>query len=187
MYSNAAGDTYDFTTYLSRVDATWRSKLGFGDTVAFPTGLAANGNSGATALLESNNGAIAYVGVAYLISHRLPAAAIEDAAGRYEYPEPEQHRGRGRQRYHGAGGRRRQIVYPPRRGAHAAYPISTFSYAIVSTAAGAATRAALRDWILYAIGAGQSFGENLDFAPLPSIRDQGRQGRRPRLRALTRR
>jgi ABC-type phosphate transport system substrate-binding protein len=36
--------------------------------------------------LESTNGALAYAGASYLIAHRLPAAAIQNSAGKYEYP-----------------------------------------------------------------------------------------------------
>ena len=56
------------------------------------------------------------------------------------------------------------IVNPPRR-AKSAYPISTFTYAIVPT--NAAQGALLRSFIDYALGAGQRFGPSLDFAPLP--------------------
>jgi phosphate ABC transporter phosphate-binding protein len=86
LSANASGDTYVFTQYLSRVSAAWRAKVVTGDTVSFPAGLSTNGNAGVTALLQSTNGAIGYVGAAYLITHRLPAAAIQNAAGNYEYP-----------------------------------------------------------------------------------------------------
>lgn len=39
---------------------------------------------------------------------------------------------------------------------------------MVSTAATPARKAALKDWIGFAVGAGQRFGEGLDFAPIPS-------------------
>src|SRR6202042_1630020 len=84
--ANASGDTSVFTQYLSKISSAWRAKVGTGDTVSFPTGVSSNGNAGVTALLQSTNGAIGYVGAAYLIAHKLPAAAIQNAAGNYEYP-----------------------------------------------------------------------------------------------------
>jgi phosphate transport system substrate-binding protein len=168
VYANASGDTYDFTTYLSRVSSSWRSRIGAGNTVSFPTGISANGNAGLTALLESTNGAIAYVGASYLISHRLPAAAIQNAAGRYEYPNLTNIKSAASTVHSVPAGNAIQIVDPPR-SAKAAYPISTFSYAIVSRTAGAARRSALKDWLTYCTGPGQSFGQNLDFAPIPSV------------------
>ena len=59
-----------------------------------------------------------------------------------------------------------RIVDPPG-SARSAYPISTLSYAIV--AANSNQKPALKQWILYAMGAGQAFGPALDFAPLPPV------------------
>jgi len=56
------------------------------------------------------------------------------------------------------------IVNPPKR-AKSAYPISTFTYAIVPTTA--PQGGLLQSFFTYAIGAGQRFGPSLDFAPLP--------------------
>jgi phosphate transport system substrate-binding protein len=166
--SNASGDTYVFTQYLSRVSSAWRTKVGTGDTVSVPVGLTTNGNAGVTALLQSTNGAIGYVGASYLITHRLPAAAIQNAAGKYEYPNlPNITAAAATVKSVPANGAL-PIVNPPRTAA-TAYPISTFGYVVVSSSATAARRAALRDWISFAVGAGQQFGQGLDFAPLPSL------------------
>lgn len=168
IYANASGDTYDFTSYLARVDSAWRTRVGSGNTVSFPAGITANGNAGVTALLESTNGAIAYVGAAYLISHRLPAAAIQNAAGRYEYPNFTNILSAARSISTVPANNAVQVVDPPS-SARVAYPIATFSFVVVSANAPAATKSALKKWILYAIGAGQSFGQGLDFAPVPAI------------------
>lgn len=154
-----------FTNYLSQVDSSWRNRVGTGTTVGFPAGVPANGNSGVTALLESTNGSIAYVGATYLIAHRLPAAAVQNSAGNFEYPNLSNIESAARtikRLTKSAVG----IVDPPR-SARSAYPISTFVYAIVP--AKAAQRTLLKDWLLYALEAGQAFGPGLDFAPIPAI------------------
>ena len=166
--SNASGDTYVFSQYLSRVSSAWRTRVGTGDTVSVPVGLTTNGNAGVTALLQSTNGAIGYVGAAYLITHRLPAAAIRNAAGNYEYPNlPNITAAAATVKSVPANGA--LPIVNPSRTAATAYPISTFSYVVVSSRATAALKAALRQWILYAVGAGQTFGAGLDFAPIPSV------------------
>jgi phosphate transport system substrate-binding protein len=86
VYANGSGDTYVFTSYLSGVSSKWRSGVGTGATVSFPTGVAASSNSAIISRLESTNGALAYAGVSYLIAHGLPAAAVQNSAGRYEFP-----------------------------------------------------------------------------------------------------
>ena len=58
------------------------------------------------------------------------------------------------------------IVAPPK-SAKRAYPISTFTYAIVP--GNSPQAAALKEFIGYAITKGQSYGAALDFAPLPSV------------------
>jgi phosphate transport system substrate-binding protein len=168
LYTNASGDTSVFTQYLSKVNATWRTRVGSGDTVSFPIGVASNGNAGMTTLLQSTDGAIGYVGAAYLITHKLPAAAIQNAAGAFEYPNLGNIVAAGAtvKRVPATGAL--PIVDPPK-SAPAAYPLSTFSYIVVPGDADAAHKAALRDWIAFAIGGGQKFGQGLDFAPVPPV------------------
>lgn len=42
--SDGSGDTYAFTDYLSRVNSTWKSKVGTATAVSFPTGVGGKGN-----------------------------------------------------------------------------------------------------------------------------------------------
>ena len=83
---DGSGDTYAFTDYLTRISGDWRSQVGPGTSVQFPTGVGGRGNAGVTAVLQSTDGGIAYVAVSYLIAHHLPAAAIKNAAGKFEFP-----------------------------------------------------------------------------------------------------
>jgi phosphate transport system substrate-binding protein len=57
------------------------------------------------------------------------------------------------------------IVDPPRY-ARSAYPISTYTYAIVPRTAPQGS--SIKSFIQYALGQGQAFGPRLDFAALPS-------------------
>ena len=82
--SDGSGDTYAFTDYLSRVSRAWRSKVGTSTQVSFPTGVGGKGNDGLTAIVNSTNGAISYISASYIIAHGLGAAALKNAAGRFE-------------------------------------------------------------------------------------------------------
>ena len=53
-----------------------------------------------------------------------------------------------------------------------AYPISTFTYAVVPTS-GNKQAALLKSFINFDISTGQSFGPKLDFVPLPKLVVQG--------------
>jgi phosphate transport system substrate-binding protein len=164
IYSVDSGSTYTFTRYLSKVSTTWRQRVGYGPTVSFPTGVAENSNA-AAALLASTNGTIAYLGAAYLIAHALPAAAIENSAGRFEYPNLSEIESAGRTVKLPPTSNGLEIVDPPR-SARIAYPIAAFTYMVFP--ANAPQRSLLSQWISYVLGAGQTFGRSLDYAPLPS-------------------
>jgi len=166
IYEDGSGNTYVFTDYLSRIDATWRSRVGRGVTVSFPTGVPESSTATGITQLESITGAIAYVGAPYLIAHRLPAAAIRNSAGNYEYPNLDNIESAARTTTTVPANGALELVNPPR-GGRAAYPISTYTYVIVRT--NAPQKATLKQWILYALGEGQQFGASLDFAPLPSV------------------
>ena len=163
--SDGSGDTYAFTNYLSKVSPTWRSQYGFGTSVGFNAGVGAKGNSGVTSSLKTP-GAIGYVAAAYLIGAGVHAAAIENAAGNFELPNLANIEEAASVLKSVRPNSGVSIVAPPK-SATKAYPISTFTYAIVPGNAPQAT--ALKEFINYALTKGQSYGAALDFAPLPNV------------------
>ncbi len=161
--SDGSGDTYAFTDYLSRVSRTWKSKIGFSTQVSFPTGVGGKGNDGVTAIVSSTNGAIGYISASYIIAHGLGAAALQNRAGRYEYPNLKNIAAAAKGVKVGRFNEM-HIVNPPKK-LKSAYPLSTFTYVIVPKTT--AKKALLTKFIQYAVGAGQKFGAALDFAPVP--------------------
>jgi phosphate transport system substrate-binding protein len=163
--SDGSGDSYAFTDYLSSVSGTWARQVGRGTKPAFPTGVGAKGNSGMVTAVQATSGSIAYVAVSYLIAHRMPAAAIKNAAGNYELPNL-RNISNAASNAHFLPGNEVHIVNPPRRDG-IAYPISTFTYVIVQPTDPFGNGAALRSFISYAVTGGQAFGPRIDFVPLP--------------------
>ena len=164
--SDGSGDTYAFSNYLAKISPTWRSQAGVGTTVGFKAGVGAKGNTGVTSALKTE-GAIAYVAVAYLIGGGFHAAAMENAAGNFALPNLSNIEEAASVVKTARPNSAVSIVAPPK-SAKRAYPISTFTYAIVPTSAPQAD--ALKEFITYAIGSkGQAFGAALDFAPLPPV------------------
>jgi phosphate transport system substrate-binding protein len=166
IYANGSGDTYVFTSHLSGVSSQWRSHIGTGATVSFPTGVLAGSNSAIISRLESTNRSLAYAGVSYLIAHGLPAAAVQNSAGNYEFPNLINIESTARAVKHVPSNGVVRVVNPPR-SARIAYPMSALTYVIVP--ADSSHKSSLRRWILYGMGAGQQFGPALDFAPLPPV------------------
>jgi phosphate transport system substrate-binding protein len=163
---DGSGDTYAFTDYLSDVSHQWATGQGLGTKVSFPVGPGANKNAGVTSTLESTNGGIAYIAVSYLIDHHLAAAAVENRAGKYEYPNINEIEDAARSVHSVPASNAIPIVNPPK-AEKTAYPISTFTYVIVHK--NATQGALLKQWINYCLGPGQAFGPRLDFATLPNV------------------
>lgn len=169
--SDGSGDSYAFTDYLSSVSSGWAHSVGRGTKPAFPTGIGAKGNSGMVTAVQGTSGSIAYVAVSYLISHRMPAASIKNAAGNYEVPNLRNISNAARSAQFQSGNEV-HIVNPPRRD-RIGYPISTFTYVIVQPTDAFGNGAALRSFISYAVTGGQAFGPRIDFVPLPqSVRSR---------------
>lgn len=166
--SDGSGDTYAFTDYLSRVSSEWKSRVGNATSVSFPTGTGGKGNAGVTAVVASTNGSIGYISASYIIAHsnELKAAALKNAAGKFEYPNIKNIANAAASIKSVPANNELHIVNPPKK-YKIAYPLSTFTYAIIPTTA--PQKRLLADWVYYAITTGQQFGAQLDFAPIPKV------------------
>lgn len=165
--SDGSGDTYAWTNYLWKVSPAWRSKVGiYATSVNFPTGVGGKGNDGIASVVKGTQGAIGYISASYAISHGIYVAAVQNAAGKYIYPNLANIEQAAQTIRRIPGNNEVHIVSPSKR-LKKAYPVSTFTYCIVPRSSSKA--AALKRFILYAIGAGQKFGAALDFAPIPGV------------------
>jgi phosphate transport system substrate-binding protein len=162
--SDGSGDTYALSDFLAKVSPEWKRREGVSAKVAFPTGAGGRGNEGVAAYLGRNDGAIGYLGLSYVLASRLDYALVENAAGKFPVPGVASIEAAARSATSVPGDRSISITNPPPSAA-GAYPISTFSYAIVpehSSKAGL-----LRPFLTYVVTTGQRFGGRLLFARLP--------------------
>jgi phosphate transport system substrate-binding protein len=164
--SDGSGDTYAFTNYLSKISPAWKSGVGYATTVQFPTGVGAKGNSGVTSTVTSTPGAIGYISASYLIAAGIHAAAVQNKAGNYELPNLKNISSAAEVVKKVPASNELNITNPPKK-ATIAYPISTFTYAIVPH--DAPQKGFLQQFLRYAITKGQAYGAALDFAPLPKV------------------
>lgn len=84
--SDGSGTTDIFTTYLSAVSPTWKSKVGKGTAVKWPTGKGGAKNAGVAALVKQIPGAIGYVELAYAKQNGIATARIKNRSGYYIKP-----------------------------------------------------------------------------------------------------
>jgi phosphate transport system substrate-binding protein len=163
--SDGSGDTYAFTNYLWKISNPWRSKVGiYATSVNFPTGVGGKGNDGVASVVKGTQGAVGYISASYAISHGIYVAAVQNAGGKYVYPNLSNIEQAAQTIRRIPASNEIHIVSPSKK-LKKAYPISTFTYAIVPKSSPKAS--ALSAFIQYAIGAGQKFGAALDFAPIP--------------------
>jgi len=87
--ADGSGTTFVFASYLSAVDAAWKSKVGAATSVKWPTGQGARGNDGVAATVRNTPGGIGYVEFAYAKQNNLPSAMLRNKAGAFVAPSME--------------------------------------------------------------------------------------------------
>jgi phosphate transport system substrate-binding protein len=163
--SDGSGDTFVFTDYLTQVSAPWRANVGNATQVQFPSGVGAKGNDGVAGVIKSTPGAIGYVSLSYDFANALQFAIVRNAAGKYVAPSIASISEAAKSLTNIPSNNSISIVNPSK-AFPKAYPMSTFTYALVP--ANSSKADLLKPFLTYAITTGQKFGAKLAFAPLPA-------------------
>jgi phosphate transport system substrate-binding protein len=84
--SDGSGTTFNFTNYLSKVSADWKSKVGENSAVEWPVGVGAKGNEGVANNVANTKGAIGYVEYAYAKQNKLTYTKMVNKDGKAVAP-----------------------------------------------------------------------------------------------------
>jgi len=84
--SDGSGTTFNFTDYLSKANDEWKTKVGSGTAVEWPTGVGAKGNEGVAGNISQTKNAIGYVEYAYAKQNKLTYAALVNKSGKTVQP-----------------------------------------------------------------------------------------------------
>ncbi|MFM2480769.1 phosphate ABC transporter substrate-binding protein PstS [Celerinatantimonas sp. YJH-8] len=84
--ADGSGTSYVFTGYLSKMSSEWKSKVGQGATVSWPTGLGGKGNDGVAAFVQRISGSIGYVEYAYAKQNHLTFTKMVNHDGKIVMP-----------------------------------------------------------------------------------------------------
>jgi phosphate transport system substrate-binding protein len=84
--SDGSGTTFNFTDYLSKSNAEWKTKVGSGTAVEWPAGVGAKGNEGVAGNISQTKNSIGYVEYAYAKQNKLTYAALINKAGKTVEP-----------------------------------------------------------------------------------------------------
>jgi len=176
--SDGSGDTFIFTQYLSKQDASgWGNTVSFGTTVQWPStpgALAEQGNGGMVSGCKATPGCIAYVGISFLsqlLGDGLNYGQLQNGNGNYELPTP-------------AAVQAEANYFIPKTPANGTislingpvsdgYPIINYEYAIVnshqtSTSTAKAIRSVLQWAIAPTYGNNSQYLSQVSFQPLPA-------------------
>lgn len=85
--SDGSGTTFLFTDYLSKVSPEFKSKVGSGTAVKWPTGLGGKGNEGVAANVQRIRNSIGYVEFAYAKRNKIAHAQLRNRAGQFVQPD----------------------------------------------------------------------------------------------------
>lgn len=85
--ADGSGTSFMFTNYLSKVSPEWKSKVGEGTAVQWPTGMGGKGNEGVSAFLQRIPNSIGYVEYAYAKQNNLAWTKMKNAAGNFVSPD----------------------------------------------------------------------------------------------------
>jgi phosphate transport system substrate-binding protein len=84
--SDGSGTTNIFTNYLSKVSEEWKTKVGSGGAVNWPTGLGGKGNEGVAGLVKQTPGAVGYVELIYALQNKMDYAKVKNKKGKLIVP-----------------------------------------------------------------------------------------------------
>lgn len=87
--SDGSGTTFNFTNYLSKASADWKSKVGEGTAVEWPVGVGAKGNEGVSGNIGQTKNSIGYVEYAYAKQNKLTYTGLVNKAGKPVQPTVE--------------------------------------------------------------------------------------------------
>ncbi len=161
--SDGSGTTAIFTEYLSKVSSEWKTKVGEGKSVSWPSGLGGKGNEGVSGVVKQNPGSIGYVELTFALANNLRTAVLKNAAGQFVKADLATVT---------AAASGVQINDDLRMSitnasSKMAYPISAFTYLLVPQQMPREKGQKILEFLSWALSKGQSMTGAMHYAPLP--------------------
>jgi phosphate transport system substrate-binding protein len=169
--TDGSGTTHVFTSYLATQSPVFKGEIGAGKQVKWPLGQGGKGNEGVAAVIQQTAGSIGYIEQNYAVANKIAYGAVKNKAGKFIIATPETMSiaGEGAAAMLKGNVLRADIWDQP---GEKTYPISAFTYIIVykdlSNLKTDAEAKALVGFLNWAIGGGQKFANEMDYAPLSS-------------------
>lgn len=171
--ADGSGTTAVFTEYLAAKSPEWLAKVGKGKSVKFPTGLGGKGNEGVTGLVRQNPGAIGYIEMTYARVNNLPMASVKNKSGQFVLPSLDSVTSAASSFKAIPADLRMSVLDATGKDA---YPISSYTYMLVSKKMDATKGPAFLSFLKWALDKGQDLAQTLSYAPLPkAVQEKAKQ------------
>lgn len=163
--ADGSGTSFIFTNYLSKVSPEWKSKVGEGTAVNWPTGTGGKGNEGVAAFVGRLPNSIGYVEYAYVKQNKMNFAQMQNAAGKFVNPDDNAFKAAAA----GASWAKSFYQILTHQPGDASWPMTGATFILMHKAqdkpAEAATALKFFDW---AYKNGDKTADDLDYVPMPA-------------------
>lgn len=163
--ADGSGTTFIFTNYLSKVSDEWKSKVGEGNSVNWPTGTGGKGNEGVSAFVQRLGGAIGYVEYAYAKQNKMAHMTMKNADGAVVSPSEESFKAAAA----GADWKKTYYQVLTNQPGKAAWPITNATFILMHQKQDKPEQAAeALKFFEWAYSNGSTMASDLDYVPLPT-------------------
>jgi phosphate transport system substrate-binding protein len=164
--SEGSGTTFIFTDYLSKVNSDFKSRIGAGAAVKWPTGIGQKGNEGVAGMVRQSPNSFGYVELIYAQQNKMPFGAVKNASGKFLQASTD-----GVTAAAASAAKTMPADYRvsiTNAAGPDAYPISSFTWLLIPTqSTDAAKTKALVGFLNWMLDHGESEAASLSYAPLP--------------------
>ncbi|HET7362585.1 MAG TPA: phosphate ABC transporter substrate-binding protein PstS, partial [Burkholderiales bacterium] len=164
--SDGSGTTFIWTNYLSKVSPDWKSKVGEGTAVNWPTGVGGKGNEGVASYVQRIDGAIGYVEYAYAKQNKMAVVLVKNREGEFVAPNAKAFQGAAAGAdWTGAPGMYLILTDAPGKGA---WPIAGATFILMHKVQDKPENARqVLKFFTWAYDKGDAMAQALDYVPLP--------------------
>ena len=163
--ADGSGTTAIFTEYLAQTKTSFLKIIGKGKAVNWLAGVGGKGNEGVIGLVSKMEGSISYVSLSYALVRQLPVMKIKNPS--HQFVAPNKKSIKAAATYVMKNQKSYMVSLVNAKGKES-YPISAFTYLLLSKEMPKKKGSILVNFVKWALGEGQKFSYPLHFIPLPN-------------------
>ncbi len=166
--ADGSGTTYQFASYLSRINKDWSANVGADTAIDWPTGIGAKGSEGVAGNVAQISGAIGYVEYTYAKQNHLAYTKMINKDGKTVDPTPDNFKAAAASADWAAASKSDFIILFLDEPGATSWPITATTFALMYKQPGdpAASASALK-FFKWGMEKGGDLALGLDYVPLP--------------------